>query len=111
MTKTVEEVRRAAFEAWAITSAWLGLGEAPERHGKGYAEMETHTAWEAFSAALDAVEIQLPKACAYESLDRARVFVQLTYEIGSDTADPVEMVRLSDCRTAIEQTGLGLKIK
>ena len=92
MTKTVEEVRRAAFEAWAITSAWLGLGEAPERHGKGYAEMETHTAWEAFNAALDAVEIQLPSE---RDLDHDRKGV----------------LAVGYCRTAIEQTGLGLKIK
>jgi hypothetical protein len=112
MTKTVEEVRRAAFE-----HAYSKLDQQAAQHllfirdDGQYGYHTTRTAWGCFNAALDAVEIQLPKTCAYESLDSARVFVQLTYEIGSSAADPVELVRLDDCRAAIEQTGLGLRVK
>ena len=95
MNKEVEEKRRELFEAWRASSGMTGFRE---------------TAWAAFNAALDLVDIKLPKPCAYESLDSARVFVQLTYEIGSDTADPVALVRLNDCRAAINQTCLGLRI-
>ena len=118
MTKTVEEVRRAAFDL-GMREILLGEGycllTVPQVMAKGsdgrYSSVRVLGAWEGFNLALDAVEIQLPKTCAYESLDSARVFVQLTYEIGSSAADPVELVRLDDCRAAIEQTGLGLRVK
>jgi hypothetical protein len=116
MTKTVEEVRRAAFEAHMnVNHPSISLrcyGEAQGCIGcNDYEDDMASAMYAAFNAALDAVEIQLPKTCAYESLDSARVFVQLTYEIGSSAADPVELVRLDDCRAAIEQTGLGLRVK
>ena len=94
MTKTVEEVRRAAFESWALDK-WPSvplhrrdaLPVGHERYGQ-YVHLEHE--WQAFNAALDAVEIQLPADNYYE-----------------DAAS----VAIDDCRSAIEQTGLGLKVK
>ena len=106
MIMAIENKRRELFEALALTCAWLGLGDAPERDGTGYAECETHTAWIAFNAALDAVVIELPErdtssaggpdsemGPSYEQVDGC----------GYNYA-------LDDCRAAIESTGLGLKV-
>lgn len=90
MIMTIENKRRELFEAWALTCAWLGLGDEPERDGTGYAECETHTAWIAFNAALDAVVIELPPMT----------------NNGFDGFYPAYGVK-----KAIESTGLGLKVK
>lgn len=88
---TIEEKRRELFEAWVSTSAWLGLGDSPDRDGEGYAECETHTAWLAFNAALDAAAIQMPNRFEYSDPDAAGAAI-------------------FDCATAIKSTGLGLKV-
>lgn len=121
MKQEVEEKRRELFESHkeGYSQLFYGLfGQNPHLHvsfGKQdsgeYNSDLVNAAWWAFNAALDSVVIELPKQCAYESLDSARVFVQLSYEIGSHTEDPVELVRREDCCAAIEQTGLGLKVK
>lgn len=88
MSKSVEDVRRAAFEA-----AYSKLDQQAAQHllfvrdDGQYGYHATRTAWGCFNAALDAVEIQLPKARLAEA--------------------PYK----SDCRAAIEQTGLGLRVK
>lgn len=102
MTKTVEEVRRAAFEAAYLKRYFYPADRwslVPEKYRTQHAEI----AWCAFNDALDAVEIQLPGL------------------IGLDqpfTGTPISEIRahnhynqaLDDCRAAIEQTGLGLKV-
>ena len=96
MTKTVEEVRRAAFEAWALDK-WPSvpmhrrdaLPVGHERYGQ-YVHLEHE--WQAFNAALDAVEIQLP-------------------ELAEGFADHVNEHAQTVFLDAIEQTGLGLRVK
>lgn len=59
---------RQQFEEWAISSAWLGLGEESQVHmdadGKGYNEIEVHTAWLAWQASRAAIVIEMPTTCA-----------------------------------------------
>ena len=91
MTKTVEEVRRAAFEVAYLKQ----FGRYPDNWcnviGK-YLNAHAQGAWWAWQATLDAVEIQLPSE---RDLDHDRKGV----------------LAVGYCRAAIEQTGLGLKIK
>ena len=71
MTKTVEEVRRAAFDL-GMREILLGEGycllTVPEVMARGsdgrYSSVRVRGAWEGFNLALDAVEIQLPKEVA-----------------------------------------------
>lgn len=91
MTKTVEEVRRAAFEA-AIDmppdASWCD--QSKKYIGKNF--WLADYAWQAFNAALDAVEIQLPEA-------------KWSGDIG-------DQVMIADCViAAIEQNSLGLRVK
>lgn len=57
---------RQQFEEWAISSAWLGLGEESQLHmdadGKGYNEIEVHTAWLAWQASRASIVVELPDA-------------------------------------------------
>lgn len=107
MTKTVEEVRRAAFEAWALDK-WPSvplhrrdaLPVGHERYGQ-YVHLEHE--WQAFNAGLDAVEIQLPRLRAYPPNEASS---DVDYWI-----DEAKWETLSKCRAAIEQTGLGLRVK
>ena len=85
MTKTVEEVRRAAFESVFPRN---GLTLDPDGLYSGEWASFYNAKWQGFNAALDAVEIQLP------------------FSNDDDLSDQIE-----ECRAAIEQTGLGLKIK
>ena len=97
MTKTVEEVRRAAFDL-GMREILLGEGycllTVPEVMARGsdgrYSSVRVRGAWEGFNLALDAVEIQLPGSIYY----------------GCEAMDAID-----ECRAAIKQTGLGLRIK
>ncbi len=115
---SVIEARRAKFEAWVINfhrgSSLDGEIHSDERYpslnGQWiYDDWDIHSAWAAYNAALDSLVIELPKSCAYESLDSSMVFVQLTYELGSKTKDPVDLVRLPDVRQAIEKAGVKVR--
>jgi hypothetical protein len=104
MPDKIKEARRVLFEAWASTSAYLGIGsdELKRDSSDGYEEIETHIAWLGFNAALDAVEIKLPEPIS-EHNTNANGFV--------DPAAKEYDGCLDDCRAAIESTGLGLRIK
>ena len=93
MSKSAEDVRRAAFEA-ALRRDWAEHLVALDREGDGYVFGDINAAWWAFNAALDAVEIQFPLRAHDGWHD---------YDQGYNQAH-------SDCRAAIEQTGLGLKV-
>lgn len=86
MTKTVEEVRRELFR---IVCARLDKDPGYDTESR-YSSPYGNEAWLVLNAALDDVEIELPADNYYE-----------------DAAS----VALDDCRAAIEQTGLGLRIK
>jgi hypothetical protein len=92
MSTSVEEVRRAAFEAWAVTrrhpTNGLPFFVMKNESGK-YLDGTTEYAWEGFNAALDSIFIELPRASDYTGCNLA----------------------IEDCRAAIEQAGLGLKVK
>lgn len=106
MNVEIEQKRRALFESWAITCAWLGLGDNPERDGYGYLEGETHTAWIAFNAALDAVVIELPPLNNSHIGGPDSVYgpsIEQVEDAGFDYG-------VKECRAAIEQAGLGLKV-
>ena len=89
MSKSVEEVRRAAFEA-ALRRDWAEHLVALDREGDGYVFGDINAAWWAWCAALDAVEIQLPEPHSTN---------------GGDC-----VIDYDDCRAAIEQTGLGIRV-
>ena len=93
MIKSVEEVRRAAFEA-ALRRDWAEHLVALDREGDGYVFGDINAAWWAFNAAMDAVEIKLPPPVN-------RAFHE--YDLGYNES-------LDHCESAIEQTGLGLKV-
>jgi hypothetical protein len=110
MTKTVEEVRRAAFESVFPRN---GLTLDPDGLYSGEWASFYNAKWQGFNAALDAVEIQLPGA--HEAMKAV-----FDYQHGASNknvtgttnwAANVGMVVVGDCRTAIEQTGLGLRVK
>lgn len=100
MSKSVEDVRRAAFEAWyRIEFPALEL-RAQNLIGT-YTKYHADLSWQAFNAALDAVEIQLPPEVAqFADDDRGR----RAFSLFTNTA-------IRSCRAAIEQTGLGLRVK
>ena len=91
MTKTVEEVRRAAFKKWFDSLPWVMCEKCSG---------DKEIAWRGFNAALAAVEIELPKPAYPPSLTGEGLML-----------DKQEMVTILKCRAAIEQTGLGLRIK
>lgn len=90
MTKTVEEVRRELFESiWPMPSNCMRCGNTYAATSyNAWQAAEFINRWEGFNKALDAVEIQLP------------------FSNDDDLADQIE-----ECRAAIEQTGLGLRVK
>ena len=89
MTKTVEEVRRAAFESVFPRN---GLTLDPDGLYSGEWTSFYNAKWQGFNAALDAVEIQLP-------------------ELAEGFADHVNEHAQTVFLDAIEQTGLGLRVK
>lgn len=106
MTKIVEEVRRELFESiWPMPSNCMRCGNTYAATSyNAWQAAEFINRWEGFNKALDAVEIQLPGL------------------IGLDqpfTGTPISEIRahnhynqaLDYCRAAIEQTGLGLRVK
>lgn len=89
MSKTVEDVRRELFEARFKN---FDLCAYQDKEGDTlYEDDLTQGAWIGFNAALDAVEIQLP------------VFDEWPTSMATGMQ--------SDVRAAIEQTGLGLRVK
>ena len=95
MTKTVEEVRRAAFEAVApklIGASFLAEYDLYRNELGEYHYNSAAYYWKSFNAGLDAVEIQLPSDASIHPVESPHAV-------------------LHDCRAAIDQTGLGLKIK
>ena len=98
MTKTVEEVRRAAFDL-GMREILLGEGccllNVPEVMARGsdgrYSSVRVRGAWEGFNLALDAVEIKLPEPHSTN---------------GGDC-----VIDYDETLVAIEQTGLGLRVK
>lgn len=90
MSKSVEEVRRGVFEH-ALRRDWAEHLVVLDREGDGYVFGDINAAWWAWQAALDAVVIELPD--------------------GHSTNGGDWVVDVDDCRAAIEQTGLGLRVK
>lgn len=91
--KTVEETRRELFEA-ALHRDWAAHLVVLDREGDGYVFGDIDSAWWAFSAALDAVVIELPEKWGEYS------------EEGYHFCAAVD-----ECREAIESTNLGIKVK
>ncbi len=83
MTPEVEKKRRELFDKWCDEQ---GHGRASTRR----------MLWQAFNAALDAVEIELPREVA----DTLQAQYYSTY-----------IIAMRQCHLAIEKTGLGLRIK
>ena len=81
---------REEFEAWAITSAWLGLSdECMEFIDDGYVNCEVQAAWLAWQASREALVVDWPDHYAYTNSD-------------------VAGAAILDCRTAF---GKALKVK
>lgn len=110
MSKTVEEGRRAAFrKIFANPPYEFSMARYTEDSTSwpgNYVSYHVECAWQAFNAALDAVEIHLPERDAKGSGSPDS-------EMGA-SLEQYEAVAynfaLADCRAAIEQTGLGLKV-
>lgn len=98
MTETVEQARRALFEAWICKCGRaVGFGTYIKNGVIKYSDPSTDIAWAAFNAALDAVEIELPAIAFDDDMNKS------TW-IGIKSA-------ISECRSAIQSLNLGLRIK
>lgn len=93
---------REEFEAWAITSAWLGIGDESQMHqdaeGTGYNEIEVHTAWLAWQASRAAIEIELPDG---------KSLMERMY--GPQASGPDRLIHHREAKIAIEAAGLKVK--
>jgi hypothetical protein len=90
----IMQKRREKFEMWADENGFNIL--KPEM-------------WVCWQAALDSVVVELPKTCAYESLDGHAVFVCLTYDIHERARDPVELIRKPDVIKSLNSVGIKTK--
>lgn len=88
MTKTVKEARRAAFKKWFDSLPWVMCEKCSG---------DEEIAWRGFNAGLDAVEIELKAPHNDYSYSDSEVAGACKY--------------YEQARAAIEQTGLGLKVK
>lgn len=96
------EKMREEFEAWAITSAWLGLvGDDLEFHEGGYVFPEVQSAWLAWQASRNAVTVTIPRGNVYSTNEAAS---QADYYFDQGQADG-----LLKAKTAIEAAGLKVK--
>lgn len=100
MSKSVEDVRRELFEAYfkVRRKSTFPAIELSRDSGGGYKYNPANSDWMAWNAALDAAEIELPAP------------------IGDDHGGCIHDAEthdsaVSDCRAAIEQTGLGIRVK
>lgn len=115
MTDKIQQARRAAFEAKCPVPAWVtwNVGRADYysnfRDSTRKRQAENYSAkWNGFNSALDAVEIELPKALEMPDEDDCEDYeVFEAYEALTCSANTM----LSDCRRAIESTNLGIKVK
>lgn len=99
--KTIEQTRRALFEAWykkQFPYADLRVQNLIGTYTKSHADLS----WQSFNAALDAVVIELPSPISEHNTD-INGFVNPAAEEYDGCLD--------DCRTAIESTNLGIKIR
>jgi hypothetical protein len=93
MSKSVESTRRELFEQLvSIPDSVTWSNETKSYIGQNFWLVDY--AWEAFNAALDAVEIELPL--------QTREY---------DRADEYYNMAIDCCKDSIERTNLGLKIK
>lgn len=88
MTDKIQQARREMFEAWTKSEH----GNLSRRQDGEYFDDLTHGAWLGFNAALDCVVIELPSS---RDLDHDRKGI----------------LAVTQCRDAIESTGLGIKAK
>lgn len=91
----VRDARRGLFEAW-----WISQGLTLNEPTYGRYATTTQAGWMGFNAALDAVEIELPKERA-----KRKGFQHETLE------DSAFNACRDLCVDAIESTSLGLRIK
>lgn len=94
---------REEFEEWAVTSAWLGIGDESQMHqdsdGTGYNEIEVHTAWLGWKASRESMVIELPRDVdQFADDDPGR----RAFSLHTNTA-------YRECRKAIEAAGLKVK--
>ncbi|HZX51527.1 MAG TPA: hypothetical protein VFE95_05865 [Pseudomonas sp.] len=111
MSESVEQARRALFEAWHrknFRTKYSNGQPTRDMHNGQYAERYTIQAeqerWECFNAALDAVAIELPVLVEPEPPEDA---FDDSWRDGYSAADRYR----KKCRAAIASTGLGIKIK
>lgn len=97
MTDKIQQARRELFEAWTKSEH----GDLTLRQDGEYFDDLTHGAWLGFNAALDCVVIELPAEIdEFADDDPGR----RAFSLFTNTA-------LRGCRTAIESTNLGIKVK
>lgn len=87
MTDKIQQARRELFEAWTK----IEHGDLTRRQDGEYFDDLTHGAWLGFNAALDCVVIELPA--------------------GKSNMSAGTLHMISRCRSAIESTSLGIKVK
>lgn len=103
---------REEFEAWAITSAWLGLtGECMEFIDGGYVNCEVQAAWLGWRASRESLVIELPQIVAYEAgydSIRENEFASDSGEL-FDADEVFALCRSVEVLEAIEAAGLRVK--
>jgi hypothetical protein len=103
---------REEFEAWAITSAWLGLSdECMEFIDDGYVNCEVQAAWLAWQASREALVIEWPQIVAYEAgydSIRENEFASDSGEL-FDADEVFALHRSIEVLEAIEAAGLKVK--
>lgn len=92
------EKMRAKFEAWAITSAYLGLGSKEDllfdnADENGYDHPEVHLAWLGWQASRAAIEVELPSPIYWGS------------------SESMEGYDAEEMKSAIQSLGMKTKVK
>lgn len=98
---------REQFEAWAITSAWLGLvGDDLEFIDGGYVYPEVQSAWLSWQASRESLVIALP---AEDPLSKGPGDCEGGLPSFEQQCAAERNSILDECRQAIEAAGLKVK--
>lgn len=97
------DTRREKFEAWVVGAyGWPIEVIKSARLARGYAGLQLQRDWEAWNAALDSMEIELPRARLTYPAHEASSDQDYYFDGAHDDA-------LYACRRALEAAGLKVK--
>lgn len=111
MTPDIEKKRRELYESHVVLPDTVQWDEGTKSY-TGANFWLAQFGWDAFNAALDAVEIELPNTIAFEhEWGTGARAVTLDESEHDDSETAYSLVRRIEVREAITATGLGLKVK